>query len=117
MLPCPRRREVPEVFVTTEPSTDKFEIRDDDPDHRFCSYCGSLDPEQFMAAAKAGVTLGPTDKNYKVYVDFPGKTLKFYFQYLSEDQMSEFVALLNQRVLKLDFPGRFYVLPFFCGRG
>lgn len=33
-----------------------------------CSYCGSLSPEQFFAAIEAGAELGPTDKNYKVYV-------------------------------------------------
>jgi hypothetical protein len=36
-----------------------------------CSYCGSLSPEQFFAAIDAGCELGPTDKNYKVYVDRP----------------------------------------------
>lgn len=34
-----------------------------------CSYCGSLSQEAFFAAAEAGCELGPTDKNYKVYVD------------------------------------------------
>jgi len=34
-----------------------------------CSYCGSLDPEVFMARLEAGdVSLTPTDKNYKVYI-------------------------------------------------
>lgn len=33
-----------------------------------CSYCGSLSPEQLFAAIEAGCELGPTDKNYKVYV-------------------------------------------------
>lgn len=34
-----------------------------------CSYCGSLNPEVLMARLEAGdVELGPTDKNYKVYV-------------------------------------------------
>lgn len=34
-----------------------------------CSYCGSLNPETFMARLEAGdVELVPTDKSYKVYV-------------------------------------------------
>lgn len=35
-----------------------------------CSYCGSLHPETFLKRIEAGeFQLGPTDKNYKVYVD------------------------------------------------
>ena len=36
-----------------------------------CSYCGSISPEKFFEAVKAGAKLGPTDKNYKVYIDLP----------------------------------------------
>lgn len=36
---------------------------------RTCSYCGSLHPDDFMAKAASGeIELGPTDKNYKVYI-------------------------------------------------
>lgn len=38
-----------------------------------CSYCGSLSPEALFAAIEQGVELGPTDKNYKMYVDLPSK--------------------------------------------
>lgn len=39
-------------------------------DDQTCSYCGSLHPDALMAALEAGtVTLTPTDKSYKVYVD------------------------------------------------
>lgn len=35
-----------------------------------CSYCGSLNPDVFMAHLEAGdIELGPTDKSYKVYVE------------------------------------------------
>lgn len=38
--------------------------------HRACSYCGSLNGDDFMSMLEAGtVRLGPTDKNYKVYVE------------------------------------------------
>jgi hypothetical protein len=38
-----------------------------------CSYCGSLNPDVFMARLEAGtIELGPTDKNYKVYVENRG---------------------------------------------
>lgn len=36
-----------------------------------CSYCGSLSPELFFKAIEDKCELGPTDKNYKVYVDRP----------------------------------------------
>ena len=36
-----------------------------------CSYCGSLSPELFFKAIGDGCELGPTGKNYKVYVDRP----------------------------------------------
>jgi hypothetical protein len=57
---CPRRCESP-VFKLP----DEDEYRGDDS----CSYCGSLNPDVFMARLEAGdVALDPTDKNYKVYV-------------------------------------------------
>jgi len=34
-----------------------------------CSYCGSISPDALFAAIAAGCELGPTDKDYKVYVD------------------------------------------------
>lgn len=38
-----------------------------------CDYCGSLNPDVFMARVEAGtVTLGTTDKSYKVYVNNAG---------------------------------------------
>lgn len=113
-----------------------------------CSYCGSLDPDVFMARIEAGdVRLTPTDKSYKVYVgndggaplrqtyrpsqpsnpdamgDDPSKwvwetremsTGKFYFQHLSPTQRTRFIELLNDKRLKLEYPGYFYRLPFFC---
>lgn len=97
-----------------------------------------------MSRLEAGdVSLGPTDKNYKVYVkaiqgssqfkqsfrgegdpggDDPSKWVwttretadsKFYFQHLSPDQCKRFIELLNEKKLKIDYPGRFYRLPFF----
>lgn len=91
------------------------------------------------------VILVPSDKNYKVYVrpesgspafrqTFRGEgdpgggdptkwvwttrevtETKFYFQHLSTPARRRFVELLNQKKLKLDYPGYFYRLPFFIG--
>ena len=36
-----------------------------------CSYCGSLTEDLFLQAVRDGCELGPTDKNYKVYVKRP----------------------------------------------
>jgi hypothetical protein len=50
----------------------------DGPDHyraddHTCSYCGSLNPDVFMARLEAGdIALGATTKNYKVYVHNAG---------------------------------------------
>jgi hypothetical protein len=38
---------------------------------RSCSYCGSMHPDDFFDAIERGCEIGPTDKNYKVYVDYP----------------------------------------------
>lgn len=38
-------------------------------DDETCSYCGSISPDAFFRAIDEGCELGPTDKDYKVYVD------------------------------------------------
>ena len=142
---CPRRQESP--LPTRFPGPDTYREEDDT-----CSYCGCLNPATFMERLEAGtVALGPTDKDYKVYVenreglafkqhfrdcysrkDDPGYVpctgpddcthwitketghAKFYFQHLSEEQRKRFVELLNEKKLHIEYPGRFYVRPFFC---
>lgn len=74
-----------------------------------CSYCGSMSPEALFKAVESGEKLGPTDKDYKVYV---GATHKFYFQHFSKEDWNKFTGLLNAGSIKLGHPGRFYVLPF-----
>lgn len=40
------------------------------PEGLYCSYDGSMHPDEFMAyLEKPGTLLTPTDKNYKVYID------------------------------------------------
>lgn len=86
-----------------------------------CSYCGSMHPGEFIRRLGVGdIELGPTDKNYKVYVKNVGgepAPMKFYFQHLSREQRQEFVDLFNLRSgsagVKLGYPGYFYRLPFF----
>lgn len=36
-----------------------------------CSYCGSLNPDVFMAKIRDGWIVGPTDKPWKAYLDQP----------------------------------------------
>jgi hypothetical protein len=69
-----------------------------------------VSPEAFMAAAESGAQLGPSDKNFKVYV----ASGKFYFQHLDEPQRGRFIELLNAGSLNIGYPGRFYVTPFFA---
>ena len=86
----------------------------DDVDHwrhdGTCSYCGSINPDRFLELAEAGVTITPTDKDHKAYI---GGTNKFYFKHFTKDHMLRFIELFNQQALVLDYPGYFYVLPFF----
>lgn len=101
---CPRRQEVFQAARFGAPEFDCWTERDT------CSWCGSLHPDLFMERVRAGDQLGPTDKNYKVYI---GSTEKFYFQHLSEEQMKELIDLLNARKLNIGYPGHFYRLPYF----
>lgn len=41
---------------------------------------------------------------------------KFYFQHLSEDQMREFIDILNAGRMNIGYPGHFYSPPFFFAR-
>lgn len=96
---CPRRDESvnPDAYGDGTDTPDQWRK---DGDWLTCSYCGSLHPDEFMTICREGTQeLGPTDKNYKVYV--AGLNVrgagKFYFQHLSEDQRREFVDLYNSR--------------------
>ena len=109
--PCPRSDEVPDVFRTPRGGT---RWQGDGT----CSYCGSLSPDQLFAAIEAGATLGPTDKNYKVYVEGEGApkvhgACKFYFRHFNEAQCRRFLDLFNAKKIKVGYPGHFYVLPYF----
>ena len=112
---CPRRDENPssrKIF----PDADTWRADGS------CSYCGSMNPDELMERLEAGtVELGPTDKNYKVYVtNAGGESLKsvgkFYFQHFSTEQCQRFIELLNEKKLKIGEPGHFYRLPFFIRR-
>lgn len=76
-----------------------------------CSYCGSMNPDTLMEALEAGtVTIGATDKSYKIYVD---GSKKFYFQHFSEAQMKRFIELFNERRIRFSGGIGFYVFPYF----
>lgn len=85
-----------------------------DGSERTCSFCGSLHPDEFMAAVERGEELIPTDKNYKAYIG-PGHR-KFYYQHLSDTQRTSLIALANDGKIKFGFPGYWYALPFFVRR-
>lgn len=68
----------------------------------------------FLQLVRQGVEIGPTDKNYKVYVrtqNMPNG--KFYFQHLSAEQRNEFIELVNTNTAFVGYPGHFYVTPYF----
>jgi hypothetical protein len=64
---CPRRSESGAMFRL--PKNDEWRI--EPGGGRTCSYCGSIHPDEFFAAVAAGARIGPTDKDYKAYVDLP----------------------------------------------
>ncbi len=76
---CPRKMLSP-VFKLAE-REDKFH----EIDH-CCTFCGSLDPDIFMARLEKGdVILTPTDKNYKVYIQNHGGE-DFVQRYRTDDK-------------------------------
>lgn len=129
---CPRRDESPNPSAYGDGSAtpDSWYRRYGRKGPRSCTYCGSLHPDDFMDVVRTGSgKIGPTDKNYKVYVTIPtllytptstftnhdGKkvvqklpktpaTLKFYFQHLSEDDRREFVDEYNRRPVTNELP-------------
>lgn len=78
-----------------------------------CSYCGSISPAEFFTLVESGASIGPTDKNYKAYVDVGPHQKKFYFQHLDADDRRRFIELYNSKRMKLGYPGYFYARPYF----
>lgn len=117
---CPRRSEL--FFGPFE--TDAAEMSDtwkplpstnEGSDQLFCSFCGSMNPDDLFKAIDKGDEIGPTDKNYKIYVGY-NPTCKFYLSHLSPSQQLKFVELVNSKKMNIGNPGHFYVLPFFMRR-
>jgi hypothetical protein len=108
---CPRRGE---SFRTPAEGELRDNAHNTQGGKHSCSYCGSIGPAEFMQAVRAGVEIGPTDKNYKAYMSGEGFIhAKFYFQHLSKEQMLEFIELLNAKRVKIGYPGHFYTRPYF----
>lgn len=135
---CPQRLLNEGAHVKAHTPSDQFGSDDT------CSYCGSLNPETFIARIKAGdVEAVPTDKDYKAYLTNKGgapfslrhrtcsprecneapcthwtvssrEETKFYFVHLSIPQQEEFIALHNDSKINYAFPGHLYTTPFFC---
>ena len=103
---CPRRAEAP-FRLPGDDGKDTWETgRGLIGQARGCSYCGSMNPEDFLQAVKDGKEIGPTDKSYKVYLDDPRG--KFYTMHLSPEQAKEFRALYLAGRVAIGYPGNFY---------
>lgn len=107
---CPRRLDDGISPVFKVPVSDVWREYPTKLGHLVCSYCGSIHPDDFLAAVDGGEEVVPTDKNYKVYL---GETRKFYLTHLNEAQKLKFVDLVNSKKMNIGYPGHFYVLPFF----
>jgi hypothetical protein len=78
-MKCPRRHEGP-FNLSKE---DSYDVDDT------CSYCGSLNPDVLMSRIEAGdVEVGPTDKDYKIYLKNDGGP-KFTMRYRKGCDMSK----------------------------
>ncbi|WP_439398672.1 hypothetical protein ACRQ5Q_15035 [Bradyrhizobium sp. PMVTL-01] len=84
--------------------------------HRACSYCGSMNPDDFFKAVEDGscAKITGTDKNYKIYVDVADAHVKLYFQHFDADQQQRFIDLYNEKKLPLEPRFGLYVWPFFA---
>ena len=116
MQPCPRSAEFPStIFKYDTPHWGK---------DKTCSYCGSMSPEFLFEAIELGCEIGPTDKDYKIYVNvtkevieknpsfsLPGGMPKFYFQHFDRENAIKFIDLYNEG--KINMPNNFYVFPYF----
>lgn len=120
MHTCPRRFEAPPGRYQENADTweEGHGLVGQDAIGTSCSYCGSLNPDRFLELVEQEWVVGPTDKPYKVYLSPPGRVggreAKVYLQHLSEEQRDQFIDLYNTKQMKIGYPGRFYVLPFFC---
>ena len=74
-----------------------------------------MNPDLLMEKIEAGaVEIGPTDKNYKVYVTHDnGLDGKAYFQHFDVPHMERFVELLNAGKMRIGMPGYLYNMPYF----
>jgi len=132
-LICPRRIENPDMigWHTANPhdewkrTSDWKEVPLGTPNYKLCSYCGSMQPEVILEGIERELfELGPTDKNYKVYISritTNGANVsssthvgKFYFQHFDAEQRRRFIELWNQWRIVFGHPGYFYVTPYFA---
>lgn len=101
---CPRRSE---SHFGSSPVFARDNDYDDSDDS--CSYCGSLNPDTFMARLEVGdVLLGSTDKNYKVYVLNKGgqnfkQTYRSYSQGVSDWQPDTCTHWVTQETSRTKF--------------
>ena len=112
-MTCPRRLESPNPEAYGGLGSDEFRKGGMGRQKTSCSYCGSMDPEDFMEGVRSGAEIGPTDKSYKFY--FGNHDGKFYTQHLSEEQGWEFHRLWTAKSINFGYPGYPYVRVFIPG--
>ena len=84
-----------------------------------CAGCGSLSPAQVFDALRAGASIKPLPKNFKMELEgdnAPETTgpCVFMFQHFSLAQRAKFKKMLMAGQLTfVDPPGQFFRLPFF----
>lgn len=91
-----------------------YSVREDRGPYLLSKHDGGLHPDKTLELIKEGCTITPTDKNYKIYIDTPHGQFKAYFYDWTDLQKSELINLINDKKVSFNYPGYFYVLPFFC---
>ena len=139
---CPRRME--SLMFADKPGEDLYRSDDDSCTHcgslnpdtfmqrvergdvRLCPtdknykvYIHNDGGEQFKQTYRDCYTQGAKDCKHDTCTHWVTRDMsqaKFYFQHLSDAQKDRFIELLNANSVKMEYPGYFYVLPFFCTR-
>lgn len=112
---CPRRMTEFGPWVREE-GLDRWEKREhiaDEIKSLQCSFCGSLHPDDFIALVHSGAEVIPTDKSYKAYLRYKGRQIKFYYKYLSMEQVKILLEMHDSGRMNIGYPGFFYTTPLF----
>ena len=97
-------------------------LTDDEKAKRKTTWLRNFTAEEMRTAAEArGESLEQAQAELEAYYDAQvaptqasSTEAKFYYQHLSAEQQTEFIALYNEHRMAIGYPGHLYVTPFFA---